>query len=232
MTTPPDAAALKRIAAERAAEAVEDRMVLGLGTGSTAALAVDAIGRRVRQGLDIVAIPTSEATAAQAAALGIRLADFGDHRTIDLTIDGADAVDRTGLHLIKGLGGALLREKIVAAASKRMIVIVDDSKLTGAFGTRCPVPVETTRFGWQSTERLLTALGCETRLRLGANGEPFVTDGGNFVIDCRFGAIDDPEALAEEIKRLTGVVESGLFVGLATEVIIAGAGGVEVLRRV
>ena len=229
--TPAEQAELKRVAAEQAVEAVADGMVLGLGTGSTAALAVDAIGRRVQQGLKIVAIPTSEATAAQSRRLGIPLVDFADHAAVDLTIDGADAVDRSTLNLVKGLGGALLREKIVAAASKRMIVIVDDSKLQGAFGTRCPVPVETVQFGWQATERRLVALGCTTRLRRSAEGNPVITDGGNYVIDCSFGAIADAAGLADRIKREVGVVETGLFIGLATDVIIAGAKGVELIRR-
>ena len=133
--------------------------------------------------------------------------------------------------LFRSLGGALLREKIVAAASKRMIVIVDDSKLQGAFGTRCPVPVETVQFGWQSTERRLMALGCTTKLRRSAEGNPVITDGGNYVIDCHFGAIADAAGLADRIKHEIGVVETGLFIALATEVIIAGASGVEVIRR-
>ena len=228
---PADQAELKRIAAERAVEEVKDGMVLGLGTGSTAALAVEAIGRRVQAGLKVTAIPTSEVTAAQARRLGIPLVDFADCTALDLTIDGADAVDRARLHLIKGLGAALLREKIVAAVSKRMVVIVDDSKLSGAFGTRCPVPVETVQFGWQATERRLAALGCETKLRRTAAGEPLVTDGGNFVIDCSFGAIADPVRLETRIKQLVGVVENGLFIGLATDVIVAGRDGVEVIRR-
>jgi ribose 5-phosphate isomerase A len=226
-----NAAELKRIAAEKAVEFVEDGMVLGLGTGSTAALAVDAIGRRVTAGLKVVAIPTSEATASQARRLGIPLVDFADHETVDLTIDGADAVDRASLDLVKGLGGALLREKIVAAASKRMIVIVDESKLAGAFGTRCPVPVETVQFGWQVTARHLAALGGAPRLRRDAAGAPFVTDGGNYVVDCAFGAIADPAGLEAGIKQLTGVVESGLFIGLATNIIVAGAGGIELIGR-
>ena len=225
----PDQAELKRLAAEKAVEAVEDGMVLGLGTGSTAALAVEAIGRRVQQGLRVVAIPTSEATAAQSRRLGIPLVDFAAHTMVDLTIDGADAVERRRLDLIKGLGGALLREKIVAAASKRMIVIVDDSKLAGVFGTRCPVPVETAQFGWQATQRRLEKLGCAARLRRRTDGAPLITDGGNYVIDCNFGAIADPAALEARIKQLVGVVENGLFIGLATEVIVAGAGGIEVL---
>jgi ribose 5-phosphate isomerase A len=229
--TPAEQAELKRLAAEQAVEAVADGMVLGLGTGSTAALAVDAIGRRVQQGLKIVAIPTSEATAAQSRRLGIPLVDFADHAAVDLTIDGADAVDRSTLNLVKGLGGALLREKIVAAASKRMIVIVDESKLQGAFGTRCPVPVETVQFGWQATERRLIALGCTTRLRRSAEGNPVITDGGNYVIDCSFGAIADAAGLADRIKREVGVVETGLFIGLATDIIVAGAKGVELIRR-
>jgi ribose 5-phosphate isomerase A len=226
-----NAAELKRIAAEKAVEFVEDGMVLGLGTGSTAALAVEAIGRRVQAGLKIVAIPTSEATAAQARRLGIPLGDFADHEGVDLTIDGADAVDRASLDLIKGLGGALLREKIVAAASQRMIVIVDESKLAGDFGTRCPVPVETVSFGWQMTERRLAALGGSPALRRTPAGEPVVTDGGNFVIDCRFGAIADAAGLDARVKQLVGVVETGLFIGLATDIIVAGAGGVEMIRR-
>ncbi len=229
--TPAEQAELKRLAAEKAVEAVADGMVLGPGTGSTAALAVDAIGRRVQQGLKIVAIPTSEATAAQSRRLGIPLVDFADHTAVDLTIDGADAVDRSNLNLVKGLGGALLREKIVAAASKRMIVIVDDSKLQGAFGTRCPVPVETVQFGWQATERRLIALGCTTRLRRSVEGNPVITDGGNYVIDCSFGAIADAAGLADRIKREVGVVETGLFIGLATDIIVAGVKGVELIRR-
>ncbi|MGB8841613.1 MAG: ribose-5-phosphate isomerase RpiA [Aliidongia sp.] len=226
-----NSAELKRIAAEKAVEFVEDGMVLGLGTGSTAALAVDAIGRRVQAGLQVVAIPTSEATAAQASRLGIPLVDFADHETIDLTIDGADAVDRATLDLVKGLGGALLREKLVAAISKRMIVIVDESKLAGAFGTRCPVPVEVVRFGWPTTSRRLAKLGCTPVLRRNVAGEPVVTDGGNYVLDCAFGAITDGAGLAMRIKQQIGVIESGLFIGLATDIIVAASGGIEIIRR-
>jgi ribose 5-phosphate isomerase A len=223
--------ALKRAAAERAVEAVKDGMVLGLGTGSTAALAVEALGRRVQAGLKVQGIPTSEATAAQASALGIPLTDFARHQVVDLTIDGADAVDRTTFDLIKGLGGALLREKIVASASRRMLVIVDESKLAVPFGGRCPVPVEITRFGWQATERKLAALGGTPKLRLGRGTQPFVTDGGNFIVDCAFGAIEDAAGLEARLKALVGVIETGLFVNLATEIIIAAPGGVSVLQR-
>jgi len=232
MTEQDPALALKRAAAEHAAAAVEDGMVLGLGTGSTAKLAVDALARRMREeGIRITGIPTSEATAAQANSLGIPLTDFAHHTEIDLTIDGADAVQRGTLDLIKGLGGALLREKIVAAASKRMLVIVDESKLTEPFGGHTPVPVEVTRFGWQSTERRIAALGAKPKLRRSGDGQPLVTDGGNFILDCDFGPIADAAGLAQRIKSQVGVIETGLFIGLATEVIIAAPGGVTTLKR-
>jgi ribose 5-phosphate isomerase A len=224
-------APLKRVAAEHAIAEIESGMVIGLGTGSTATLAVDAIGRRVREeGLKIVGIPTSERTAAQAQALGIPLSDFGHHSVLDLTIDGADAVQRGTLALIKGLGAALLREKIVAAASRRMTVMVDDSKLRGPIGSFCPVPVEVTRFGWQATERKLVESGAKTILRHAADGQPLVTDGGNYIVDCDFGAIEDPGTLAVRLKQLVGVVETGLFIGIASTVIIASASGVEILK--
>ena len=224
-------AGLKREAAERAVAEVRSGMVVGLGTGSTATLAVDAIGRRMREeGLDIVGIPTSERTAAQARSLGIQLSDFGSHDVIDLTLDGADAVERGTLTLIKGLGGALLREKIVAAASRRMIVMVDQTKLRGPLGSFCPVPVEVTRFGWQATRRHLVGLGVEPVLRSVAAGEPLVTDGGNLILDCSFGPIPDARALQQEIKKIPGVVETGLFIDIADRVIIAADHGIEILQ--
>jgi ribose 5-phosphate isomerase A len=222
---------LKRLAAEKAVELVEDGMVLGLGTGSTATLAVDAIGAKVAAGLKVVGIPTSEVTAAQSLRLGIPLSDFGTHDVIDLTIDGADAVDLADLTLIKGLGGALLREKIVAGASKRMAVIIDETKLQGTIGSRTPVPVETVRFGWQATARHLRGLGAKPKLRLGKDALPFVTDGGNFILDCDFGPISQAAQLQTAIKCIVGVVETGLFINLATDVIIARADGIEVVRK-
>ena len=225
-----DADALKRRVAEAALDRVEPGMVLGLGTGSTAALMVEALGRRVAAGLDIVGIPTSERTAAQAAALGIRLVDFATHPRIDLTIDGADEVHTGTLDLIKGLGGALLREKIVAAASRRMVVIVDGSKLVGALGG-VRLPVEIVPFGWQATAARLAALGADARLRSGADGAPFRTDGGNLLLDCAFPAIPDPAALHCKLKALTGVVETGLFIGMATTVIAATVTGLQTLER-
>jgi ribose 5-phosphate isomerase A len=217
---------LKRAAAEAAAELVQDGMVVGLGTGTTAAFAVEALARRHRQGLRFLGIPTSERTAAQAAAAGIPLTSFAEHRQIDLTIDGADEVERGTLNLIKGLGGALLREKIVAAASQRLIIIADGSKLTGRLGERTPVPVEVAIFGLEATRFTLEVLGASAVLRMSPAGEPFVTDNGNRILDCNFGPIADPARLEARIGRAVGVVESGLFIGRADPVFIADEAGV------
>jgi len=218
--------ALKRAAAEAAVDLVENGMVVGLGTGSTAAFAVDALGRRHRQGLRFVGIPTSERTAAQAKAAGIPLSSFAEHRQIDLTIDGADEVERGTLNLIKGLGGALLREKIVASASHRLAIIVDGEKLVDRLGTRAPVPVEVVTFGLEVTQAALEALGANAKLRLSPAGVAFVTDSGNHIVDCSFGPITDPARLEERIGRIVGVVESGLFIGRAGPVFVADAAGV------
>jgi ribose 5-phosphate isomerase A len=221
-----DRDALKRAAAETAAALVEDGMVVGLGTGSTASFAIQALARRYTQGLRFLAIPTSTRTAAQATALGIPLTSFAEHRRIDLTIDGADEVERGTLNLIKGLGGALLREKIVAASSHQLVIVVDDAKLVDRLGTHTPVPVEVVAFGLEITQAALEALGADARPRLAATGEPFTTDGGNRIVDCAFGPISDPAALEARLKRVVGVVESGLFVGRADLVLVADAGGV------
>ena len=218
--------ALKRAAAEEAVKLVEDGMVVGLGTGSTAAFAIEALARRHRQGLRVVGIPTSERTAAQAAAAGIPLTSFAEHRQIDLTIDGADEVERGTLNLVKGLGGALLREKIVAAASRHLAIIVDGSKLVDRLGTRGPVPVEVVAFGLEATRATLEVLGATARLRLSPAGEPFVTDSGNRIIDCSFAPIADPARLEERIGCVVGVVESGLFISRADPVFVADAGGI------
>ena len=218
--------ALKRAAAEAAVELVEDGMVIGLGTGSTAAFAIDALARRHRQGLHFLGIPTSERTAAQARAAGIPLTSFAQHRQIDLTIDGADEVERGTLNLIKGLGGALLREKIVAAASRRLAIVVDGSKLVDRLGTHSPVPAEVVAFGLEATQAALEVLGASARLRLSQAGEPFVTDNGNRILDCSFGSIADPARLEERIRHIVGVVESGLFISRADPVFVADAGGV------
>jgi ribose 5-phosphate isomerase A len=217
---------LKRAAAEAAVELVQDGMVVGLGTGSTAVFAVEALARRHRQGLRFVGIPTSERTSAQAAAAGIPLTSFAEHRQIDLTIDGADEVERGTLNLIKGLGGALLREKIVAAASRRLAIIVDGAKLVDQLGTHAPVPVEVVSFGLEATRAALEGLGASAVLRMSPAGEPFVTDSGNRILDCRFGPIAKPARLEKRIRRVVGVVESGLFIGRADPVFVADAAGV------
>lgn len=217
---------MKRAVARVAAELVEDGMVVGLGTGSTAAFLVTLLGERVRRGLRMVGIPTSERTRAQAVEEGIPLATFADYQRIDLTIDGADEILPGTLDLIKGAGGALLREKIVAAASTRMAVIGDVSKLVDRLGSVFAVPVEIVPFGWEATASRLKDRADEVRLRLASDGAAYVTDGGHYIVDCRFASIDDPAALERDLATMVGVVESGLFVGMATEALIAGADGV------
>jgi ribose 5-phosphate isomerase A len=227
-----DREAMKRAAASRAVEEIEDGMILGLGSGSTAALAIEALAARIAKGLRVAGIPTSDATAALARRYGVPLTSFAEHRRIDLTIDGADEVERGTLHLIKGLGGALLHEKLVAAASARMIAVVDDSKLVGRLGARGCLPVEIVAFGWQIVMDHLSQAGMAPRLRVGAGDDgPFVTDGGNYIADCAVADIADPAALERRLAGLIGVVESGLFVGLASTAIVGGPAGVTVLAR-
>jgi ribose 5-phosphate isomerase A len=221
---------LKRQSAETAVAEVRDGMVLGLGTGSTATIAVDLLGARVREGLRVIGVPTSERTAAQARALGIALGDLGEHPQLDLTIDGADEVHTGTLDLIKGLGGALLREKIVAAASRRMIVIVDESKLVPQLGLRSRLPVEVVPFGWQATLRHLERAGAEGRLRRTPDGAPVVTDNGNHIIDCAL-AIPDPAEAASRLGLIPGVVETGLFIGMASLVVVGTQSGPRTLER-
>jgi ribose 5-phosphate isomerase A len=225
--------ALKRAAAKHALTYVEPGMRLGLGTGSTARCFVELLGQRVKAGLEVVCVPTSEATRMHAASLSIPMTTLDDVPFLDLTIDGADELDGE-LRLIKGGGGALLREKIVAAASERMIVIADASKRVATLGA-FPLPIEVVRFGVTSTRNMIEALageaGCrgEIKLRLGQDNQPFVTDGNNYIFDCAFGSIEDPETLDEALKLIPGVVENGLFLGIADLAVIAGAGGVEIL---
>jgi ribose 5-phosphate isomerase A len=220
---------LKQDAADRAVALVEDGMILGLGTGSTAKLAVDALGKRVAGGLRIIGIPTSEATAQQARSLGIPVSTLDEHPEIDLTIDGADEVEVGTLNLIKGRGGALLREKIVASASKQLVIIVDESKLVSRLGLHFAVPIELVPFGWHVAARKLEALGGKVTLRRGSDGKPFVTDGGHYIVDCGFGSIASPSELDGELNSIVGVVEHGLFLGMATQAIVAGQAGVKVL---
>lgn len=216
----------------KAAEFVEDGMRVGLGTGTTAHWLVERLGQRVRdEGLRVRCVPTSRQTEEQARALGIPLATLGEVGELDIAIDGADEIGPE-LALIKGGGGALLREKLVASAARRFVVIADRSKLVGVLG-RFPLPVEVVQFGWELTVRRVAAVtGVETVLRVRGDGQTFVSDNGNFIIDCRCGAIPDPARLERELKTLTGVVESGLFVGLAHSAVLAGAEGVEVVDDV
>jgi ribose 5-phosphate isomerase A len=216
----------KLAAAECAAALVEDGMIVGLGSGSTATLAVAAIGRRVAQGLRIGAIPTSETTAEQARSLGIPLVSMEDHGHIDLTIDGADEIERGSLDLIKGLGGALLREKIVASITARLVIVADESKLVDRLGEGGrPIPMEVVPFGWQTTARRLRALGAEWTQRVTAAGQPFISDGGHIILDCRFSAMDSARALQHRLDGTVGVVEHGIFCGMTSEAIVGRTSG-------
>ncbi|HEX6623022.1 MAG TPA: ribose-5-phosphate isomerase RpiA [Pyrinomonadaceae bacterium] len=221
----------KQLAGARAAEYVEDGMAVGLGTGSTAYWMVEALGVRVKHGLRVRGVPTSRRTEEQARALGIPLVTFAEVQQLDLTIDGADEIDPS-LALTKGGGGALLREKLVAAASGRMIVVADSSKLVPVLG-KFPLPVEVVPFAWEVTARRVEALGCNPRLRHAGDGEDaYVTDNGNYILDCDCGVIADPARLERELKLLPGVVECGLFVGMAETVVVADeAGGVRLIER-
>jgi len=221
----------KREAAARALELVKPGMRLGLGTGSTARFFIDLVGEKVKAGLNLRCVATSAASEAQAKALSVPLATLDEIPELDLTVDGADEID-PGLKLIKGGGGALLREKIVAAASLRMIVIADASKKVARLGA-FPLPVEVVPFGLAATrrhiERALADLGLGGELRLRGGAAPFVTDGGHLILDCALSAIPEPERLALALSVIPGVVEHGLFIGYARAAIVAGPTGVETL---
>jgi ribose 5-phosphate isomerase A len=224
----PDRTKLKREAGEFAAGLVQSGMVVGLGTGSTAIHAVRKIGELIRSGelKDIVGIATSIATDTEAKKLGIPLIADSLPLAIDLTIDGADEVDPQW-NLIKGGGGAMLREKIVAQASKRMAVVVDEEKLSDRLGTRFSLPVEVLRFGWESQKRFLALLGAGVMVRKDAKSDDYRTDSGNMILDCQFGPIGDVQKLAMVLNDRAGIVEHGLFIGIATDLVIAGSNGVE-----
>ncbi|WP_150525722.1 ribose-5-phosphate isomerase RpiA [Roseibium sediminis] len=224
----------KQKAAERAAEDVVSGMKLGIGTGSTAEFFVKALGQRVRAGLDVVGVPTSERTRELAEEEGIPLSTLDELGTLDLTVDGADEIGPE-LALIKGGGGALLREKIVAAASKRMIVIADESKTVETLGA-FPLPIEVNPFGLGATriavEGVLRDLGLPTDIRLrGGDEHPFVTDGGHYILDAHLKAIPDPSGLAEKLVAIPGVVEHGLFIGLAQKAYVATSDSVKTLDK-
>ena len=221
----------KRRAGFRAAEFVEDGMGVGLGTGSTAFWMVERLGERVRvEGLRVRCVPTSRRTEEQARGLGIPLVSLGEAGELDIAIDGADEIG-PGLALIKGGGGALLREKLVAGAARRFVVIADASKRVDVLG-RFPLPVEVVPFAWELTARRVAAVtGVEPELRRVGGGEVYVTDNGNYILDCRCGAIPDPARTERELKALTGVVESGLFVGMADLAVVSTDEGVEIIDR-
>ena len=216
---------LKQLAAERAVEEVESGMIVGLGTGSTIYHALLKLGEKVRSGLDIIGIPTSKQTEEIATQQGISLSTLGEHPVIDLTIDGADEVNPT-LDLVKGAGGALVREKIIAHASKRLVIIVDEGKLVEQLGSNFPVPVEVVPFGWGSTQLALNRICRDSTLR-----PNFVSDNGNYILDCAFDGIPDPVATESIINNLPGVVENGLFINRTDQVIIGTASGVQILKR-
>ena len=226
---------LKRQAAARALEEVQDGMRLGLGTGSTAKHFVELLGMRVRAGLKVIGVPTSETTRRDAEGWGIPLTTLDDIDRLDLTVDGADEVD-PALDLIKGGGGALLREKIVAAASDRMIVIADESKWVGILG-RFPLPIEVIPFGQAATRRAIATAFAECGvsgqmvLRKAGDGHVFVTDGGHWIVDAHLGQIADARRLAERLSAIPGVVEHGLFIGLAGMAVLASAQGIRVVER-
>lgn len=223
---------LKRAAAERAVEFVESGMVVGLGTGSTARHVVDVLAERLEAGAlhDIVGVPTSEATRAHAGVAGVPLATLDERTACDLTIDGADEIDGR-LDLIKGLGGALLWEKIVASASDRLVIVADDSKLVERLGQGAPLPVEVAPFGWSSHLEFLEGLGARPVLRQGSEGEPFRTDGGHLIVDCAFDdGIPDAYEVDRRLNDRPGIVDHGLFLGMASRAVVAGKGGVRVLE--
>ena len=228
-----DASEIKRFkeaAAVSAAAQLQDGMVVGLGSGTTATLAVAAIGRRVQEGLKIVAIPTSQKTADQARLLNIPLSTLEDYAAIDVTIDGADEVEAGTLNLIKGGGGNLLREKIVAVASSRMIVVADERKVVSQLG-RGVLPIEVVPFGWKTTAKRLEQVGAHPTFRMRSDGQIFVTDGGHYILDCTFASMRSPRLLQADLDGIVGVVEHGLFIGIASQALIGGPSGVRVMDR-
>ena len=224
-----DSSLLKESAALRALDLVCDGMWLGLGTGSTAARFVEALGVKVAAGLRVLCVPTSEATRAQAEALGIPLTTLDETPHLHLTVDGADEID-DHLRLIKGGGGALLREKIVASATRQMVVVADATKQVQRLG-KFPLPVEVIRFAQALVAKRISALGAEVELRTRTDGRPYVSDENNHILDCRFGEIRDPDQLARQLSDMPGVVEHGLFIGMASVVLFARGDQIVELRR-
>ena len=220
---------MKKIAAEKAVELIKDDMIVGLGTGSTVKYALKKIGKLSSEGLIIKGIPTSNQSKKLAEQYNIPLTTLSEHPELDITIDGADEVD-SNLNLIKGGGGALTREKIIAFHSKKLVIIVDDSKVVKSLGIDVPLPVEVIKFGWEATKKTLEIFGCICKLRK-IFDDPFISDNGNYIIDCEFDRIPDPEQLEKELNMIPGVVENGLFIGLADKVIVGSTQGIMTLEK-
>jgi ribose 5-phosphate isomerase A len=223
----------KQAAAEHGASLVQSGMVLGLGSGTTSTLMVQALGRKLREGAlrNVIGVPSSSGIAAVAKESGVPLTTLDDRPTLDLDLDGADEVD-PNLGLIKGLGGALLREKIVATASRQVVIMVDESKLMSRLGTKAPLPVEVVPFGWKTQLAFVESLGGKPTLRTEPDGRPFVTDEGNHILHCRFeGGIANPVELEARLLSRAGIVGTGLFLGIAHRVIVGRTDGVEVLTH-
>ncbi|NLY89617.1 MAG: ribose-5-phosphate isomerase RpiA [Firmicutes bacterium] len=222
---------VKKMVAEAAVEFIEDGMIVGLGTGSTAYWAIQKIGERISEGLKIKAVATSKASELLAKELKMPLVYLSDIDHVDLTIDGADEVD-PDLNLIKGGGGALLREKIVAAASRELVIVVDETKLVEKLGT-FPLPVEVVPFGVEFTRRRIERLGCKTGIRMRDEKDRYQTDNGNYIIDCEFGRIEDPEELNKALNMIPGVVENGLFIRMAARVLVGRKNGeIDIMKRI
>ena len=219
----------KKAAAEKATEVVQSGMIVGLGTGSTVYYALLKLGALVGEGLDIVGIPTSEGTEKIAVAQKIPLTTLATHPTIDLTIDGADEVD-AHLNLIKGGGAALVREKIIANASKEILIIVDESKVSRVLGTIFPLPVEIVRFGWEATQTAVNRICGKSTLRQNTDASPLITDNGNYILDCHFDGIPAPEEVEIQLNNIPGVVENGIFVNRADKIIIGTASGIRYME--
>jgi ribose 5-phosphate isomerase A len=222
--------ALKKLAGEKAIEHIQDGMIVGLGTGSTVEYTLRKLGKLVRDGLKIQGIPTSVHTKRIAQEEKIPLTTLEENPVVDVTIDGADEVD-SNLNLIKGGGGALTREKIIAFNSKKVIIIIDDSKVVKALGINFPLPVEVLKFSWTSTKKTLERFDCNVELRQIMDNEPFITDNSNYILDCEFERIAEPEQLEIDINNIPGVVENGLFIGLVDEVIVGAKQGILTLNK-
>jgi ribose 5-phosphate isomerase A len=221
---------LKKLAGEKAVAYIEDGRIIGLGTGSTVGYTLRKLGKLVREGLKIKGIPTSIHTQRIAKEEKIPLTTLEENPVIDVTIDGADEVD-SNLNLIKGGGGALTREKVIAYNSKKVIIVIDDSKIVKALGIDFPLPVEVVKFAWTSTKKTLEKFGCNVDLRKIMEDDPFITDNSNYILDCEFDRIDNPEQLEIDINNIPGVVENGLFIGLVNEVIVGGKQGILTLEK-